>query len=71
MDTFPVKIRSEYDFLNNVLGTISVGKHMKAPDDYILSSIKKMIEDRLQIYSGYGEGGNKGSNTPHVEVIPL
>jgi len=69
--TVKVKIRSEYDFLNNVLGSISIGKYMKVPDESILNSIKKMIEDRLQIYSGYGEGGNKESNIPHVEVIPL
>ena len=50
-------IRSEKDFLDNVLGAIYVGRQAKADSPYILEKIEEMVRNRLLIYSGQAESG--------------
>lgn len=48
-------IRSERDFLDNILGAIHVGRQGRADDRYILDKVEEMIRNRLMIYSGKDE----------------
>lgn len=58
-------IRSEKDFLDNVIGAIFVGRHGKADPDYILQVVEQMVRGRLQIFSGLSEPGCTAHVTFH------
>lgn len=48
-------IRSEKDFLDNLMGAIYVGRQSKASTGYILEKVEEMVRNRLMIYSGKEE----------------
>lgn len=48
-------IRSERDFLDNILGVIHVGRQGRAGDGYILDKVEEIVRNRLSIYSGKDE----------------
>lgn len=49
-------IRSEKDFLDNLLGLIMLGRHGLAESGHSLEKIEQAVRNRLVIYSGQPEG---------------